>query len=320
MMDSEGNIVCAYSQTAPINVGVDEYGFCFRLTPEGELDGLFEFPSYFYAFELFEYPDGSGDYGYLGEVDVSATSDHCVLWRINHEMDSASQRELPDKYWEDDPSGLFHSWIFNLINRPLPTIIPLPDNSLILASEAHFSRQDWDNGLTHGYGMGFLLVDRNGEAVAGVMDEQSVNDSINYRGRCMQSTSPLLDDDTFYFVYSVGAPHGTGYDHLNCFVVDKVDVGGKVVWRRYWNRYYPEFGMKVYCPQSYVPTHDNGCLVTGNSYPSDINAPGTVEYENDVFLIKFFADGSLSSTEAEAFIRPYAFFPNPAGEVPKVRA
>ena len=34
--------------------------------------------------------------------------------------------------------------------------------------------------------------------------------------------------------------------------------------------------------------------------------------EAELFVLKFFADGSLSVPEAEKFVRPYAFYPNPA--------
>ena len=36
--------------------------------------------------------------------------------------------------------------------------------------------------------------------------------------------------------------------------------------------------------------------------------------EAELFVLKFFADGSLSVPEAEEFVRPYAFYPNSAKE------
>ncbi|MBQ5958739.1 MAG: T9SS type A sorting domain-containing protein, partial [Bacteroidales bacterium] len=105
-----------------------------------------------------------------------------------------------------------------------------------------------------------------------------------------------------------------GYDYMNCFVVGRMDFEGNLLWRRYWNRYLPEYNMKIYYPQDAAITHDNGCVVTGFSFNSDITSAGNYTYEPDVFLLKFFADGTLSVPQEEIGVRPYAFWPNPAGD------
>lgn len=72
--------------------------------------------------------------------------------------------------------------------------------------------------------------------------------------------------------------------------------------------------MKVYYPSNVVTSLDGGCLVTGQSYESDVNAPGTSNNENSVFLIKFFADGTLDVPLETTHVRPYCFFPNPVDD------
>ena len=56
-----------------------------------------------------------------------------------------------------------------------------------------------------------------------------------------------------------------------------------------------------------MATSDEGCLVTGRYWTLD-------QTEAELFVLKFFADGSLSVPTMEDFVRPYAFYPNPAKE------
>ena len=53
-----------------------------------------------------------------------------------------------------------------------------------------------------------------------------------------------------------------------------------------------------------MATSDEGCLVTGRYWTLD-------QTEAELFVLKFFADGSLSVSEKESFVRPYAYYPNP---------
>ena len=75
--------------------------------------------------------------------------------------------------------------------------------------------------------------------------------------------------------------------------------------------------MKIYYPQNIIASYDGGCMIAGFSFESNINSTGTYNYEPDVFLLKFFADGTLSvpNTTTGISFRPYTFFPNPVGDV-----
>ena len=309
VIDNAGGVFCAAeAYQGDEGNGVTHSCFGFRLTPEGTLDGLVELPWCSNTYAPFMFADGSEDYGCLEYVKT----DELNLLRISHDMNSIHQRSLSLKYWENDPSGLFQSWFLQLNDQPTPIVVPLPDNSLILANDAHFAQQDLANGYAAGHGIGFLRLNAEGEAVYGVVDEDSVDDGEKGRGGIWQSSATMLDDGSFYYVYSLNS--GTGYEYMDCFVVEKVDSDGNILWRRCWNRYLPEYGMMVYCPQNYISCSDDGCLITGYSYQSDVNDPGNVDYQNNVFMIKFFADGKLSTPEAEAHVRPYAFYPNPVGD------
>ena len=56
---------------------------------------------------------------------------------------------------------------------------------------------------------------------------------------------------------------------------------------------------------SITATGDEGCLVSGSYWDVPDNL---TEY---IFVLKFFADGSLSVPEMERYVRPYCFYPNP---------
>lgn len=127
--------------------------------------------------------------------------------------------------------------------------------------------------------------------------------------------SDMAGEDVFYFSYMVGGQHGFGYDYINSLVVTKMDIEGNIIWQRYWNRYYPEYDMKVYDSNCVTTLSDGGCLVSGYCYYSDINGSNRYGSPPEIFLLKFFANGTFSTPEMEEHIRPYAFWPNPAKDV-----
>lgn len=310
VMDDAGRIFCSSylyecQNSAPYSC------FFFRLTQEGELDGILDSPLISTHKYPFVFPDGSNDYGSLECVEKNQYE--LVLLRIDQDMEQISQQVLPNSYKEFDPIYFYASVWLSLYPIPIPTIVPLPDSSLVMANDAHLTIRDLSHSEIY-YGIGLLKLDAEGNAVSYAMDapvpvENGENDSLRY-----MAGASLVGNDSFYFVYNMGAPGGWGYDWMNCFVVGKMSLDGTLLWRRYWNRYYPEYDMKVYYPQNVITSHDNGCLISGMSYASDINAPGTSNDENSVFLLKFFADGTLALPEMEPSIRPYTFFPNPVDD------
>lgn len=310
VMDGDGRIFCSsylYEclDSAPYSC------FFFRLTSEGELDGILDSPLVSKHKNPFVFPDGTRDYGSLECVEENQYQ--LMLSRVSQNLETVEQTTVPNSYKEFHPVYSFITVNLTLYPTPIPTIIPVPDGSMILANDAYLSLQDFSQYDLY-YGVGFLKVDSVGNAVSYAMDnpvalENGQQDSLRY-----MAGGSLVGDDAFYFVYNIGAPGGWGYDWMNCFVVGKMDLEGNLLWRRYWNRYTPELGMKVYYPSNVVTSLDGGCLVTGQSYESDVNAPGTSNNENSVFLIKFFADGTLDVPLETTNVRPYCFFPNPVDD------
>lgn len=310
MMDSDGGIFCS-SRLYDCVIGNVEYSrFCFRLTPEGETDGLLDLPLQSYQQRVFEYPDGSGDYGLIESVEQGYQSE-LVLLRINRNMELVGQMTLPSRYTEMDPTNTYPSLQVSLVPAHgsisgKHATATFPDGSIILANEASMMVQDLNLGIYDHYnGVGIIKVNSEGEAVSSAMDgPRDDNDSL-------AMIVPMLptSGDSYYFIYALG--ENGGYDYMNCFVFGKMDLEGNLLWRRYWNRYLPEYSMKIYYPQTAITSHDGGCLLTGFCFKSDINAPGAITYNPEVFLLKIFADGTFSVPMEDVPIRPYIFFPNP---------
>ena len=315
IMDSDGNIIF---WTIPFDFfsshPEDNYLLYFRITSNGEFDAMLQYP-YLCNWstgggrgDLFEFQDGSRDYGHIVE---EMTGEQRYMIRINRDLELISRQWIPDQIIDQHPE-LLRTYFLSI--DYVATTVPLLDGSVILGGMGFSARTDYEYNVTYDEIIGFVRFDQGGDWIsygsAGQGELGQGNDSIkSIQGvKC----SDFVGDDAFYFVYSVGEPNGFGYDWINCFVVAKMDFDGHVIWQRYWDRYYPEYGMKVYYPFSLTTTSDDGCLVSGYCYYSDIYGPNPSGSDPEIFLLKFFSDGSFSIPEAEAFLRPYMFYPNPA--------
>ena len=311
-MDSSGDIACCLGVS-----GIPAPVFC-RLTTEGELIAISQYTGPCTTFNItcggfFEFHDGSGDYGKTVEYDSGPTDD-LYLIRINRDLELVSNQILPREIREGASSS--YQELYLGINPQNYAIFSMPDGSVVFGGDATLGRLDYQYDWTFDDVIGFIRLDQDcnilSYASVGQGEIGVGNDSIKaIRGN---TCTDMVGKDAFYFYHMVGEPYGFGYDWINCFVVTKMDIDGNVIWQRYWNRYYPEYGMKVYWPFSIMTTTDNGCLVSGTSYYSDIYGSPRDITEAEFFMLKFFADGTLSVPEAEAIVRPYAFYPNPAND------
>ena len=307
-MDSDGNIICYSSPIEYYPYGSMVNVIIYRLTPDAELDILYEYPylcdNYLLAFQcgdIFEYQDGSGDYGCF----VREEEYQMFLVRLNRQLELVSRQSIPMDI--NEPHSCFSL-------DYLTACFPLSDGTVVAGGDAYLAREDYNYNWVNDRVVGFIRIDSEGSLVSYATVGEGVlgidDDSI--RSMQGEKCTDMVGDDAFYFYYMVGGNHGFDYDWINSFVVVKMGIEGDVIWKRYWNRYYPEYGMKVYYPNAISTTSDDGCLVTGYCYYSDIYGPNPMGSDPEIFLLKFFSDGTFSVPEAEAFIRPYMFYPNPA--------
>ena len=309
IMDSSGAIACCLGVS-----GISAPVFC-RLTTEGELISIGQYSGPCNLFVItcgswFEFQDGSGDYGKTVGY-YSDTIQELYLVRINRDLELVSNTIIPSTIQEGASST--YQEVFLAITSLIYAIFPLPDGSVFLGTDATLARIDFQYNWTIDEVICFLRLNQECNVITYGFSGQGEmgvgNDSI----KAIQGATctDMVGDDAFYYYYTVGEPNGFGYDWINCFVVTKMDLDGNIIWQRYWDRYYPEYDMKVYYPFSLLTTSDDGCLVSGYCYYSDIYGSNRHGTDSEIFMLKFFSDGSFSLPEAETFIRPYVYYPNP---------
>ena len=279
-----------------------------KISPEGLLEGFFEYPetslNFDYA-DMFQYSDGSETIGHV--LCDQNEGDHVYsphLIKFNRELEMVGRTSIHQNNYSlfEGASGFGITWI--------SVAHPVSDNSVIYGGSA----VDHSEGV-----IGFIKVDEEGNistycTVGASPVEGQGRDSLRITQglKC----SDVSGDDAFVFFYRVGDYYGMGYDYTDHFVVVKMDFDGNILWKRFWNQYQPENDMMVYVPQSIVSISDGGCLIGGYCYHSDLNDKASQSNSSDpiIFLLKVFADGTLSTPETEMGIRPYAFYPNPVGD------
>ena len=310
MMDSQGDILCVTSpvellpngNTAPSDIHL----LYFRLSAEAELLAIREYPFFSPPMwldhgELFEYQDGSGDYGQIIHLRDS-TQVIPYLTRLNRNLDTINRMVIPQTFQDYEPYYQSILFSFGYFSQSLS----FPNGIVVLGSNGGMIRQDAQYNITQDEVITWMSLNTENNVTnywtLGEGEMGQGNDSI--KAFPYGKGTSVIDDQTFYSCHMVGQPHGTGVDWINCFAVTKMDYNGNIIWQRYWNNYYPQLNMKVYWPNAIITTPDKGCLVTGYCYHSGQQDPAT-------FLLKIFTDGSLAIPTTECLLRPYLCYPNP---------
>ena len=300
-IDKSGRILFS-GVDSPSYMGRPKYAL---ISTNGEVETVMEYPHLVDVFQsqcaAFEYNDGSGDFGFVvSEIEENAFQDSLFLCRMNSDLELVGRQYVPSV-------SDYNAYQYNMVLLSLTyatNSFSLSDGSVAIIGDGHLFRENYQHEWDDNSVVGFFKLSQSGDIVAyasyGQGDFGHPNDSI----KTSQTTGDMVGDDNLYITYSLGEPYGMGIDYTNCFVVVRLDSEGNVIWKRYWDRYYPVYGKKVYWPYYATATEDEGCLLTGFCYHSEQADP-------EIFMLKFFADGSLSVPEMETFVRPYAYYPNP---------
>ena len=276
------------------------------ISTNGEMESFIEYPHSvnipFSQVEVFDFNDGSGEYGtVVFESEGGGGEDSLFLCRMNANLELVGRQYIPSIY---DYNASSYNLVMLLLSK-VTNGFSFSDGSVAIVGDGWLSRENYQHDWDDQQVVAFLKVNQEGEiatyATYGQGDFGHPNDSI----KTSQTNGDMVGGDNLYIAYSVGEPYGTGIDWTNCFVVVRLDSDGNVIWKRYWDWYYPQYGKKVYWPYYATATEDEGCLLTGFCYHSEQADP-------EIFMLKFFADGTLSVPELEQFVRPYAYYPNPA--------
>ena len=301
LMDSNGDIVfCSW----PLHI--DQTGFSdfsnmlyLRLSPDGELLATGDSPYNSWLFyiaqgDLFEYMDGTGDYGqaFVGEPE-GYNNPPVFLVRMNRDFTDFQTRDLVKSIRLNSTDAIY---IGDYYSEAFTT--GLPDGYKFMSVRG--SRYDswnpelWDEVIVS------MKLDQNDSIVA-LSFVPHDNDSVRTLAFC--HGLDMSDEGTVFLCNGVYDPRAWQYgeiDGLNRYVVTKTDLDANIIWSRFY-----EDSEHVFHPCSVMATSDGGCLVTGRCWTLD-------QTEAELFVLKFFADGSLSVSGKESFVRPYAYYPNPA--------
>ena len=299
-MDSHGDIVfCSW----PLHIfpnGYSEWSnmLYLRLSSEGDILAMGESPYNSWLFhlaqgDLFEYKDGTCDYGqtFVGQP-VGYNNPPVFFARMNRDFTDFQTRDLVENITIDSTDGI-------LINDYYAEsfAVSLHDGTKYLSTRGE--RWDgWNISLRDNV-IVFMKLDQNDSIVALSFIPHD-NDSVRTLAFCHGMDAS--NEGAFFLCNGVYDPRAWQYgeiDGLNRFTVTKTNANANIIWSRFY-----EDGEHVFQPCSVMATSDKGCLVTGRYWTLD-------QTEAELFVLKFFADGSLSVPEIEKFVRPYCFYPNP---------
>ena len=303
LLDANGDIVFCSWPLPVSQSGYFEFSnmLYLRLSPEGDLLAMGDSPynSWLYYTaqgDLFEYMDGSGDYGqaFVGESEGYGNPP-VFLVRMNRDFTDFQTRDLVENIRLSETEGVF---IGEYYSEAFTT--GLPDGSKYMSVRG--ARYDGWNPELRDEVIVSMKLDQNDSIVALSFIPHD-NDSVRTLAFCHGMDKS--DEGTFFLCNGVYDPVTWQYgeiDGLNRFVVTKTDANTNIIWSRFY-----EDGEHVFQPCSVITTSDEGCLVTGRFWTLD-------QTEANLFVLKFFADGSLSVPEMERFVRPYSFYPNPVND------
>ena len=300
-MDSYGDIVfCSWPFHFDPN-GYFEWSnmLYLRLSSDGELLAMGDSPYYSNLFylaqgDLFEYTDGTGDYGqaFVGQPE-GYNNPPVFFVRMNRDFTEFQTIDLVENIVIDSTDGVF---VGDYYSEAFTTVLP---NGSKFMSVRGIRYDGWSSGL-YDEVIVTMKLDQNDSIVA-----------LSFLPHDTDSVRPIAfchgmdesDDGTFYTCNGVYDrevwQHQGEIDGLNRFTVTKTDANTNIIWSRSY-----EDGEHVFHPCSVMATSDGGCLVTGRCWTLD-------QTEAYLFVLKFFADGSLSVPKMEKFVRPYCFYPNP---------
>ena len=289
-MDSQNDIVYMtefYDSSNPI---VHPYLY-LRLSSEGDVLAI-DTTAQTYLFNtggIFEYKDGSGDYGVCY---ASPSSIH----RLNRDFEPIGQQRIPYNIHLDS------QWEILLMQRyDLSTVLSMPDSSLFIAV------------LGNGWFYPELVPD------ASVLMKLYPSDTLSniyvddfdgfFFSDCyddyMEAAAEIkgldiLNDNLFLCYVIMDYEPGVGMVGNSTFCVTKLTPELDVVWQRVY-----DFNNRI-MPRYVMATQDGGCLVTGEIGTGLNGTEGMM-----MFAVKIDSEGCLSVPEEVAFVRPYTYWPNP---------
>lgn len=295
-MDSQNDIVYMTEFYDSSNPMVHPYLY-LRLSSEGDVKAIDSTQtSLFNTGGIFEYQDGSGDYGVCNSSNAS-------IQRLNRNFEPIGQRNIPYNIHFENADEIL------LMSRyDQSTVLSMPDSSLFIAVE----------------GMGWFYPELVPDA--SVLMKLSPSDTLQniyvddfdglFLSDCYDDYTEIVPEikgvdrlgDYLFFCYGIlDYDLESGIVGNSTVYVAKLTTGLDVVWQRVY-----DFNNKIR-PRYVMATQDGGCLVTG-----EIGTGLDGEEGMMMFAAKIDSEGCLDVPEMGNVKHSVGCYPNPANGVVRI--
>ena len=295
-MDSQNDIVYMTEFYNDYYLNDIEYMY-LRLSIEGEVLAIKSTETTFLdKGGIFEYNDGSGDYG------VCNSFNHSVQ-RLNRDFEPIGQRIVPNNIVFDENA----MEILLLRRFNASTIMSLPDNTLFVAIDGDGWK--YPNVVADAVLMRLGPADTMSVVHVQSFDGLFFSDCYNDTSETVAEIKGLdrLGEHLFLCYCVMNYEPGGGMMGNSSFCVTKLTLGLDVVWQRVY-----DLNNKI-MPRYVMATQDGGCLVTG-----EVGTGLNGEEGMMMFAAKIDSEGCLDVLETESTTQLVGCYPNPAKDYVRI--
>ena len=300
-MDSQSDIVYMTEFYSDYYLNDIEYMY-LRLSPEGEVMAIESAETEFLdKGGIFQYNDGSGDYG------VCNSFTHSVQ-RLNRNFETIGQRIVPNNIvFNESTLDILLLRRFNA-----SSILSMPDNTLFVAVDGDGWK--YPDVVADAVLMKLSLSDTMSVVHANSFDGLFFSDCYNETTETVAEIKGLdrLGDHLFLCYCIMNYEPGGGIVGNSSFCVTKLTLGLDVIWQQVY-----DFNNRI-MPRYVMATQDGGCLVTGEIGTGLNGEEGMMMFAAKegmmMFAAKIDSDGCLDVPEIGSVKQTIGCYPNPAKE------
>ena len=288
-MDSQNDIVYMTEFYDSSNPTTHPYLY-LRLSSEGDVMAIDSTQTaLFNTGGIFEYQDGSGNYGVCNSSIAS-------VQRLNLDFEPTGQRNIPYNIHFNNANEIL---LMSRYDRC--TVLSMPDSSLFIAADGN----GWfdpevvpDAAVLMKLSPSDTLINIYVDDFDGLFFSDCYDD---YTETVAEIKGLDILNDNMFFCYGIlDYEPGGGMVGNSTFCVTKLTTGLDVVWQRIY-----DFNNRI-MPRYVMATQDGGCLVTG-----EIGTGLDGEEGMMMFAAKIDSEGYLEVPEKEIKGQPLFYYPNP---------
>ena len=295
-MDSQHDIVYMTEFYDSSNPMVHPYLY-LRLSAEGDVMAIDSTQTaLFNTGGIFEYQDGSGNYGVCNSSNAS-------VQRLSRDFEPIGQRNIPYNIHFENADEIL---LMSRYDRC--SVLSMPDSSLFIAADGN----GWfdpevvpDAAVLMKLSPSDTLFNIYVDDFDGLFLSDCYDD---YTETVAEIKGLDILNDNMFFCYGIlDYEPGGGMVGNSTFCVTKLTTGLDVVWQRIY-----DFNNRI-MPRYVMATQDGGCLVTG-----EIGTGFNGEEGMMMFAVKIDSEGCLDVLETESTTQLVGCYPNPAKDYVRI--